>query len=354
MTQLTFANNASTTLAAAIGTGSTTLSVAAGTGAIFPTIANGQSFKITLSPASGSSPAPEIMLVTATSTDTFTVVRAQESTAAESWGVGSIVQNLLTAQTMSVLGQVVSYAGNPNGSVAGYAATSTASPSLCLDTTHNVMYFCSVSGNASTAQWIGLAPLASPTFTGTPAAPTAAPGVSSTQLATTAFVANSFAPLASPTLTGTPTTPTALAGANNTQIANTAFVAASYAPLNSPALVGTPTAPTAASNTSSTQIATTAFVNPSSSFSASGYITMANGMIFQWGYLSYPSGTSSFNITFPNGVFAVFASNADAQGGYVDNAYAYPLSNSQFFAECKSSSLGTLTHFPIYWFAIGY
>ena len=34
----------------------------------------------------------------------------------------------------------------------------------------------------------GLAPLASPTFTGTPAAPTAAPGTNTTQIATTAFV----------------------------------------------------------------------------------------------------------------------------------------------------------------------
>ena len=34
----------------------------------------------------------------------------------------------------------------------------------------------------------GTAPLASPTFTGTPAAPTAAAGTNTTQLATTAFV----------------------------------------------------------------------------------------------------------------------------------------------------------------------
>ena len=62
-------------------------------------------------------------------------------------------------------------------------------------------------------------------------------------------------------LTGTPTAPTATTGTNTTQIATTAFVAnASYAPLASPALTGTPTAPTAASGTDTTQIATTAFV----------------------------------------------------------------------------------------------
>ncbi|MGY1417443.1 hypothetical protein [Pseudomonas aeruginosa] len=81
---------------------------------------------------------------------------------------------------------------------------------------------------------------------------------------------NAKAPLASPSLTGTPTAPTAAAGTNTTQIATTAFVAAVKAaldatdalkaPLASPALTGTPTAPTAAAGTNTTQLATTAFV----------------------------------------------------------------------------------------------
>ena len=66
---------------------------------------------------------------------------------------------------------------------------------------------------------------ASPTFTGTPAAPTATAGTNSTQIATTAFVTGAgFAPLASPTFTGTPTTPEPTAGDDSTQIATTAFV----------------------------------------------------------------------------------------------------------------------------------
>jgi hypothetical protein len=136
------------------------------------------------------------------------------------------------------------------------------------------------------------APIASPTFTGTPAAPTATSSDNSTQLATTAFVkAQSYAPLASPTFTGTPAAPTATAGTNTTQVATTAFVTAAVAagggggaatwgsitgtlssqtdlntalglkaPLASPALTGTPTAPTASAGTNNTQIATTAFV----------------------------------------------------------------------------------------------
>lgn len=100
-----------------------------------------------------------------------------------------------------------------------------------------------------------------PTFTGTPAAPTAAVNTNTGQVATTQFVlgqagtANPLtngtvavgssyaysrqdhvhptdttrAPLASPTFTGTPVGPTAAAGTSNTQLATTAFVATSVA-----------------------------------------------------------------------------------------------------------------------------
>ena len=47
-----------------------------------------------------------------------------------------------------------SYAGNPNGHVAGVAAvTGVTPPDLCFDTTNYVMYFCSTTGNAATATW---------------------------------------------------------------------------------------------------------------------------------------------------------------------------------------------------------
>jgi hypothetical protein len=170
----------------------------------------------------------------------------------------------------------------------------------------------------------GGAPLASPAFTGTPTAPTAAVDTNTTQLATTAFVVaqasavaptmdgtaavgtssryaradhihasdTSRAPLASPGLTGTPTSTTAAVDTNTTQIATTAYVIAqaaaatpamdgtaavgtstrfaradhvhasdtSRAPLASPTFTGTPASVTAAVDTNSTQIATTAFV----------------------------------------------------------------------------------------------
>lgn len=53
------------------------------------------------------------------------------------------------------------------------------------------------------------ATLASPTFTGIPAAPTAAADTNTTQLATTAYIiGQAYAKLASPTFTGTATAPT--------------------------------------------------------------------------------------------------------------------------------------------------
>jgi hypothetical protein len=79
-----------------------------------------------------------------------------------------------------------------------------------------------------TATLAALAPLASPTFTGTPAGPTAAPGTNTTQLATTAFVEAVrllLAPLASPALTGNPTAPTQTQGDRSTKLATTQFVA---------------------------------------------------------------------------------------------------------------------------------
>jgi hypothetical protein len=109
----------------------------------------------------------------------------------------------------------------------------------------------------------------SPAFTGVPTAPTASDGVATTQLATTAFVANAvgilnttvsttYAPIISPALTGAPTAPTAADITANTQIATAAFVQNQKV---SPAFTGVPTAPTAAdATTNNTQLATTAFV----------------------------------------------------------------------------------------------
>jgi hypothetical protein len=162
----------------------------------------------------------------------------------------------------------------------------------------------------------GGAPIASPALTGTPTAPTLASTDNSTALATTAFVkavitagavasfngrtgavtlqaadvsAVGGALLAGPAFTGAPTAPTATIGTSTTQLATTQFVAQALAgaggvtsfntragavtltladvtgvggaPLNAPTFTGIPAAPTAAPGTATTQLATTAFVN---------------------------------------------------------------------------------------------
>jgi phage-related tail fiber protein len=71
----------------------------------------------------------------------------------------------------------------------------------------------------------------SPTFTGVPAGPTAAPSTNTTQFATTAYVMAQIAvSFVSPTFTGIPKAPTATLGDNTTQIATTAFVLANGVP----------------------------------------------------------------------------------------------------------------------------
>jgi hypothetical protein len=174
-----------------------------------------------------------------------------------------------------------------------------------------------VSGAGFTTLLSPYALLASPTFTGTPVAPTATTGTNTTQLATTAFVINEtssllsgYALLASPSFSGTPTAPTASTGTDTTQIATTAFVVneansllSNYAPLLSPALTGTPTAPTATPGTNNTQLATTAFVGTalnSIQFETATYysIVQSSGTVTVDASASYTIG--SISITFPS------------------------------------------------------
>lgn len=132
------------------------------------------------------------------------------------------------------------------------------------------------------------APLASPTLTGTPTAPTAVAATNTTQIATTAFVQTALAGLGAGDMlksvydttnngkvdlaelaeavawtgvTGKPSSFTPAAHTHATsEVTGLDTALAAKAPLASPALTGTPTAPTAVTGTSSTQLATTAFV----------------------------------------------------------------------------------------------
>lgn len=188
MSQLAFANAATSTLAVSITNSATSLTVAPGTGSLFPAISTGQCFLATIFPATGSTPAPEVVLVSAVASNIFTVTRAQEGTSAQAWGVGSIISQLVTAGTMDLLLQSATYAGNPNGHVAGTQAATGIAPSVVWDSSDALFWVCTMTGTTTTAQWSALAPLNSPAFTGSPTATTQSQGDSSTKLATTAYV----------------------------------------------------------------------------------------------------------------------------------------------------------------------
>lgn len=292
MAQILFANNAATTLATAISSSTTSIVVTSGGGALFPNPGNNQYFLATLSPATPGAQPQEIVRVTARSTDTFTVTRAQEGTTARSWGTGTIVQNLLTAATVGAFPQTVPFAGNPNGNVSGAAASGSLPPSTVWDYTNNLLYVCTASGPAATAQWSAQAPLTSPQFNGSPTVPNVAFGNNSTLAANTAFVAGAVAPKADTTYV-------------NSQIATRAYVNGS--PANTFDVY-----PGFLSNHA---------VNLgqfSSYLDGNGYQVLPSGLIIQWGNvgLNYTNSgnVQQFTISLPRNFNVVgFAATASFQ-----------------------------------------
>ena len=102
MTQLLFANNASSTLAQSITGSTTALALATGTGVLFPVPTTGQAFMATLADAATRTKF-EVVRVTAVVGDTLTVVRGQEGTAPLSWAAGDLIANVATAGTLATL-----------------------------------------------------------------------------------------------------------------------------------------------------------------------------------------------------------------------------------------------------------
>lgn len=160
-----FTNNAATTLASSINNSVTSLTVASGTGALFPSPTGTEFFYCTLSNATGTT--IEIVKVTARSTDTFTIVRAQDGTSAQSFTTGDKVElrlvranlnnfpqldsaNSFAGQqsfpgTTSAIGVVLTDAAETT-TISATAATGTINYDL---TTQSVLYYTS---NAS-ANW---------------------------------------------------------------------------------------------------------------------------------------------------------------------------------------------------------
>lgn len=104
MSTILFANNATSTLAGGINNTATSAVLAAGTGALFPSPGAGEFFCLTFTDAA-TGLIREIVHVTGRSTDTITIVRAQEGTTAVAWLAGDLAANLLTAGSMAAMEQ---------------------------------------------------------------------------------------------------------------------------------------------------------------------------------------------------------------------------------------------------------
>ena len=148
-----------------------------------------------------------------------------------------------------------------------------------------------------------------PAFSGVPTAPTAAPSVNTTQIATTAYTTAAVGAI--PDTLGGQTSAYHLDRTNHTgaqaqsTITDLATDLALKADLVSPAFTGTPTAPTVGSATdSTTTVATTAFVQSAIAGSGlgtqaqNGFEKLPSGTIMQWGRESI-SGSTSVTVTFP-------------------------------------------------------
>lgn len=94
------ANNAVSIVPLEITDVQTSIDVYTGTGALFPTLGVGDYFYATLSSVAN---AYEVIKVTARSTDTLTIVRAQEGTTALSFPAGSRIELRVTALNITEL-----------------------------------------------------------------------------------------------------------------------------------------------------------------------------------------------------------------------------------------------------------
>jgi len=117
-----FTNNAVGALASSISASSTTIYVTAGQGAYFPALTASDYFYATLIDSSNNL---EIVKVTARSSDTLTVVRGQDGTAARAYAAGDKIELRVTAQGLTDVnnnGGVQSVNGS-TGAVTGIATS---------------------------------------------------------------------------------------------------------------------------------------------------------------------------------------------------------------------------------------
>jgi hypothetical protein len=226
-------------------------------------------------------------------------------------GIVDLTSNDITNATGALLASPV-FTGTPQAPTA-VAGTDTAQLATCAFVLNElggasigVMTFNTRAGavvlTAADITSAGGALLAGPAFSGVPTAPTAASGVATQQLATTAFVTSAIAALSIGVASFNSRTGAVTLTTNDISAAGGAVLA-------SPIFSGQPTAPTASPGTSTTQLATTAFVmaaisaaNVVSSFNGrAGSVTLTAADVSAAGgpYLPLSGGTMTGALTLP-------------------------------------------------------
>jgi hypothetical protein len=189
----------------------------------------------------------------------------------------------------------------------------------------------------------GGALLAGPAFTGAPTAPTAAPGTTTTQLATCAYVEAALV------TTGGVLTFNGRAGAVTLTAADVSGVGGAL--LASPAFTGFPLAPTAAPGTSTTQLATTAFVMAAVSGATAGVAsfntrTGAVSLIATDVTAVLPASTTNPAM---NGAVSPGALNAWSRGDHVHpvDTSRYAASNPSGFQTAAQVTASLAAYLPL-------
>ncbi len=260
----------------------------------------------------GTAVAPMVNSVGGVSSST---IASLPTTVASNTSSISSLQTSVSANTASITANTASIATNAANittNTSNIASNTSSITSLQTNVSANTASITSLETRvAANTNAINLrATIASPSFTGTPTAPTPQDGTNDTQIATTAFVQNivsssvqtgisaSATPDATSTtkgkikltndLGGTADQPTvnSIGGVSSTTISNLPNDIALRATIASPSFTGTPTAPTAAPGTSTNQIATTAYVasvvggsaTPDADASTKGKIQLTNDL----------------------------------------------------------------------------
>ena len=121
------ANNAKSTLAAAIGALDTTLTVTSGTETLFPSPTSGDYFYVTLEDSTKT--IREVVKCTSRSGVTFTIVRAQDDTLANIFAIGSTVEMRVNKAALTDTISAATSAASAAATSASAAATSASSAS---------------------------------------------------------------------------------------------------------------------------------------------------------------------------------------------------------------------------------